>query len=552
MASFPQGWQQTTHATSLDATAKRVALAAAALGVYLYLGRLSSSPLQTGNEAMYAYPAITMLETRDYLVPRFENGDFLEKPSPTWWPIVASYRMFGISVAAERLPGALAALLTIVAVFLWVRRSSGERAAAFAALVLLFTYSFWTFTRYSAADVFLALAVTLAVFALDDAFRTPETGSGELRRGALAGCSLALAFYTKGLTGFVLPIGAVGLGLLLDRVRPARLLSRGGAALLVFLALLAPWHWAMAHRLGPRFWRSFYWENQFLRGATTLYMHPRGLLFYLPVLAFTAFPWSFLLPQSLRRGRSSSMPLAWLCFGFVFWSLLVMKREVYLMPLFPAMAILIGKRLDREASGEMPRARIAWAAAAAVTALAVVLVLATSRFFARLLGWDALLALLVAASALLFVLVAGARSAERIRIPVATALACALVFLSLELLDERINRYDPIPAWGERVRRECVEGCDAFYVDLNVGQQEFYSRFDWVPLGRPRELVGRTRHRKGFLLMKTSDEGSLLELPIPWEVVERRLWLAGNWMSAAWKPNRSPLESLSLVRITLR
>ena len=94
---------------ALDPASRAIASAAFLLGLYLYLGRLASSPLQTGNEAMYAYPPITMLESGDYLVPRFENGEFLEKPSPTWWPVVASYRVFGISFAAERLPGAVAA-----------------------------------------------------------------------------------------------------------------------------------------------------------------------------------------------------------------------------------------------------------------------------------------------------------------------------------------------------------------------------------------------------------------------------------------------------------
>ena len=81
MKSFPQRWQQTTHATSLDPTAKRLALSAAALGVYLYLGRLSSSPLQTGNEAMYAYPPITMLETRARDGNRRITGASSENPT---------------------------------------------------------------------------------------------------------------------------------------------------------------------------------------------------------------------------------------------------------------------------------------------------------------------------------------------------------------------------------------------------------------------------------------------------------------------------------------
>src|SRR6266496_2006532 len=103
-----------------DRAAAVLALTAMCLGLYLYLGRLSSSPLQTGNESMYAVPPIYMLESRDFLVPRFEGGIFLDKPPLAHWSIAASYGLFGITVASERLPGALASLATVLAVYLWV------------------------------------------------------------------------------------------------------------------------------------------------------------------------------------------------------------------------------------------------------------------------------------------------------------------------------------------------------------------------------------------------------------------------------------------------
>ena len=395
-----------------------MALAAVALGLYLYLGRLGSSPMQTGNEAMYAYPPIHMLESGDYLIPQFESGVFIEKPPLTFYVVAASYRVFGISIAAGRLPSAIVALATILAVLLWVRRRRGARAGVIAALVLTYTYSFWTYVRYSAADVFLTFAVTLAVFAGDALCRRSD--GSDWRLALAAGGALALAFGFKGLPGVVLPVGGVAVGLLLDRVRPVRIWRRGLATLAVFVVLLTPWHWAMTRRLGAEFWRVFYWRNQFLRGATTLYASPRGPLYYLPILAFAAFPWSVLLPQSLRRERPSSAPLGWFLFGFVFWSLLVMKREVYLMPLFPALAILVAGRLDGEARGEVQSVRWPWAAAGAVCVLALTALVAVSGFLSRLLGSGAVAAVALAGLVLCAILIRGASSAERARLPFAT------------------------------------------------------------------------------------------------------------------------------------
>ncbi|HEY6929380.1 MAG TPA: hypothetical protein VJA66_06870, partial [Thermoanaerobaculia bacterium] len=215
----------------------------------------------------------------------------------------------------------------------------------------------------------------------------------------------------------------------------------------------------------------------------------------------------------------------------------------------PAVSILVAERLDCEASGEAPRPRLAWALAALVSVVALVILLWISGFLSKLLSGDAVAALVIATAILLAALVLGAWTRERSRLPFAVALTCGICFLALERLDERINRYDPIPEWGERIRRECVDGCDGFYVSLNMGQQEYYTRFNWVPLGQPQEVVGRTRHRKAFMIMDSASEPLLSQIPMRTEVVDRRPWLAGNWISAAWKKDKPALESLSLVRI---
>jgi 4-amino-4-deoxy-L-arabinose transferase-like glycosyltransferase len=533
---------------SADLTGTAIACAAIGFGLYLYLGRLGLLPLQTGNEAMYAAPPIHMLESGDYLVPIFRGANFLDKPPLSLWLIAASYRLFGISVATARLPAALISLGTILAVALWVGRRRGNRAGLLAALVLTFTYSFWTFTRYFAADALFALTVTLAVIALDAATRS-ERGS-DFGWGALAGGALALAFLSKGLAGIVLPLGAVGTGLALDRARPVRPGRRGLMAAAVLLALIGPWHWAMTQRLGAQFWKTFYWENQFLRGATSRYMRvSRSPFYYLPVIAWAAFPWSFLLPGSLRRQRLSSAPLGWFLFGLAFWSVLVMKRDVYLMTVFPAIAILVAERLDREASREFARRPLAWILAAAGLATALALLAWVAGLLAGLVGWSTVSLLGVAGALVLAGVLAVASRPMGLRTCAAVALACCFCFLALERLDQGLARYDPIPQWGERVRRECLQGCDRFLLDVNTNNLEFYSRLAWEWVNRPPELIERTRHRQGFLVMRSSDERLLAELPMRFEVLDRRPWLPGDWSSVAFWRRRSPIESLSLVSV---
>src|SRR5262245_25904477 len=317
---------------------------------------------------MYAAPPIWMLETGDYLVPHYEGGPFLQKPPLTWWIIAASYKLLGISVFAARLPSALAALATVFLIGRWVRRRSGERAGWLAALILMYSFSFLQLSVTFAADTFLTFALTLAVIVLDDTARR-EDGSDALR-GLAAGAALALAFGFKGLAGIVLPVGGIAFGLLFDRRWPVRFLARAGSAAAALFLLLAPWHWAMHRRLGSVFWTKFYWENQFLRGGSTLYMRNRGPFYYLGFLAWAVFPWSLFLPGALRRGKPSSAPLGWFVFTLVFWTLIVQKREVYLLTLFPAVAVLVAESLSRDEARLSPWRRLPWWLGAAVCAVA--------------------------------------------------------------------------------------------------------------------------------------------------------------------------------------
>ncbi|HYB53627.1 MAG TPA: glycosyltransferase family 39 protein, partial [Thermoanaerobaculia bacterium] len=231
-------------AAASDRAAAVLAAAAFLLGLYLYLGRLGASPLQAGTEAMYAAPPIHMLESGDYLVPRFHGKNFLDKPPLAVWLIAGSYKLFGVSEATARLPAALVSLTTVLVVGLWVRRRRGNRAAAISALLLLYMHSFWTSTRFSAADALLALTVTLSVMALDAACRRHD--GRDVLWGALSGAALGLAFMSKGLVGVVLPVGAVATGLAVDHFRPAPLRRRVLAAAAMLFAIITPWHWAVA------------------------------------------------------------------------------------------------------------------------------------------------------------------------------------------------------------------------------------------------------------------------------------------------------------------
>lgn len=533
----------------LDPWSRVLAAAGIALALYLYLGRLDGTPLQRGNEAMYASPPALMLRNGDWLVPLYRGEHFLDKPILPIWVVAASYRILGVSVFAERLPAALAGLATCLLLGLWVGRRSGERAGALAALILAFSFLFVFTGMTFVADAFLTLAILAAAIVLDRACR--EEGS-DLAWGAASGAVLALAFYFKGLVGIVLPCGAVAATLLIDRRRPHRVFTRGAWALSVLLLLLAPYHWAMHRRLGREFWDVFYWRNQFLRGASRMYMRPhRGALYYVGVLAWGLFPWFLLVPVSILRRRPSSLPLGSLAFGLAFWSPLVMKREVYAVTLLPAAAALVAEGLSAAPGrARLIGRRILWALAAAGAAAVCVFWLRASPFLVRAAGPAVVWEVGAALGALAACLVACAAAPRSARAALLAALACGAVCLGARLADERFGRFDPLPEWGERARAECAAGCDAFVFGEDVTSLEFYSGFDWAPIIDPgREIPAMMKHRTALVLMRTSMEAALAELPYRWEVLDRCATYGSYSIDQLMGPRKGSAVMLSLVRI---
>jgi 4-amino-4-deoxy-L-arabinose transferase-like glycosyltransferase len=534
---------------ALDRASRALALTAALLGAWLYLGRLGQAHLQRGNEAMYASPPVKMVATGDYTVPFWENRPFLDKPPLTFWIVAAGYRVLGVSTFSAKLPGALAGLATALLLAAWVSWRSGPRAGVLAGLVLVFCFQFFTVALTFAADVFLTLAVALAILALDAACR--DESDSDARAGVLAGAALALAFYAKGLVGIALPAGAVAAGLLFDRAAPRRFWPRAAWAMAILAALIAPWHVAMDRRLGAEFWRVFYWENQFLRGATPRFMQmSRGPLYYLGVLAWGAFPWALLLPAALLARRRPSVFVGWFVFGLLFWSVIVMKREVYFVTVLPAVAALVGEHLAAEGTAARRWRRGAWILGAAIALAGLVLVVRAAPGISALSGSSASAVFLaLGLGALGAALAAAAARPDDLRLPFVVALASGLLLAALQDLDLRLGRWDPLPEWGARARAECAGGCDGFLFGNNYNSIGFSSGFDWTMLADVSRLPEGLRHEKAWVVMWTADERRLQGLPLRWSVVERRKVFRGSLVAAA-VGGGAGMEDLSLVRVT--
>src|SRR5258708_3072699 len=201
-------------------------------------------------------------------------------------------------------------------------------------------------------DMALTFFISASVFAF--AVAQQDSGESERRRWMLvAWAAAALAVMTKGLIGIVLPAGAVALYVLIER--DWKLLGRlhvlcGG---LLFLAITAPWFIAVS-LANPEFLRFFFIHEHFERFTTREHGRYQPVWYFVPVLVAGSVRWIRGLCPALGRAWTRAPEtrfqprrflLLWCVVVFAFFSASDSKLGSYILPIFPALALLIGIHL---------------------------------------------------------------------------------------------------------------------------------------------------------------------------------------------------------------
>lgn len=348
-----------------------------------------------------------MAVSGDWVVPRLNGRPFLEKPPLHAAAVALSFRALGVTPLASRIPSAVATLLTTLALYLLGRRLLDESTAFWAALGYPTISQVFYVAHYCLVDAFLALFVTTGFLAGSYAF------GPDRRRWALPAlyASGALAFLSKGVVG----PGLLGAGVLtFVLVRPTRRIGslRGhalGAALAVLL--VGPWIAALWATGGRPYLREALLVNTVGRYVSSAGLvpaddrpgqHVEPASFYLGDLPANFLPWSPLmlsagaaaLAGALRRRRKASRgsgdstpprpvgeSFLWSAFlpGFFILSGASEKRGVYLLPLFPVLALLTAAHL-RALAARSVRGTWERLALGVQSALSIVFALAAAAF----------------------------------------------------------------------------------------------------------------------------------------------------------------------------
>ncbi len=370
--------------TCIAGFSRRYWTVAAIIFAVVWFANLDVRKLQHPDEGRYAEIAREMVATGDWVTPRLNGIKYFEKPPLQYWLTAASFEAFELDEWTARLPSAIAGFLTILVVGYVGRVIASPTVGVYAALAL--AGCVWPFgiAHMVTLDALLTfwLALALGGFLLAQHWRDVPAQRGAM---LVAWVALAAGVMTKGLVALVIPFSTLAIHTLVTRDRTPWTRLHVFPGLLLFIALAAPWFIIVSSR-NPEFARFFFIHEHFERFLTTEHRRTGAWWYFLPLLALGLLPWTGVLLWGLRRAwQAPAVPagafawvrfcLIWCAFVLAFFSASGSKLPSYILPIFPAAALVLGIIIERMP----PRVLAGFAALIACTTIAL--------WGASIVGW---------------------------------------------------------------------------------------------------------------------------------------------------------------------
>ncbi len=332
-----------------ELTNSRRLLWTVAIGFALvWLAVLGVRTLVPPDEGRYAEMAREMFLTHDWITTRLNGIKYFEKPPLQTWMNALTFTVFGIGNWQARLWTGLCGLFGVLFTGYAAWRVFGARVGSYAALVLGSSV-FWVASgQINSLDMGLSGMLTLSLGAMLIAQR--DDASAAQRRNWMLACwaGMALAVLSKGLIGLAIPGSVLVLYTLATQDWRRWTELHLGKGLLLFMAIAAPWFILVAQRNPEQ--PHFFFVHEHLQRYTSDVSNREGNWYYFLLLLIPGLvPWIAALPGGVAAGlkrepgrfRPRLLVLLWAAFILVFFSLSHSKLPGYIVPMFPALAILV-------------------------------------------------------------------------------------------------------------------------------------------------------------------------------------------------------------------
>lgn len=299
-------------------------------------------PITDPVESNYVLSAITMLKHNSWISPMIYDHVWYDKPPLTYWALMITYKLFGISDFTSRIPNTLVAGASVALMYHIIYRiSKNTFASVLCAILLMSTLQFWYISHAIITDGFLLL-FTLAIFGYSYLAFTNNDKSAMVK----AYIAAALAVITKGPIGIILP----GLILLIyvyaryivHRKDESYQLSKdikllfNPFGLLAFIAIASPWYIAMYSIHGEQFISGFLGLHNVDRALISEHPKFNVWYYYLLIVPLSLLPWTPVIVYHLKdlnwKDDFDLLGIIWFIVIVLFYSLVATKYLTYTLP----------------------------------------------------------------------------------------------------------------------------------------------------------------------------------------------------------------------------
>jgi 4-amino-4-deoxy-L-arabinose transferase-like glycosyltransferase len=314
-------------------------------------------------EPRYAEIVRIMFAKDDWIVPTVNGDLYTDKPILYFWLVLIASHIAGqVNEWTLRLPAALAGIGFVWTTYLLGRDFYGPRVGLIAAAALATSVRVIWEARWAHIDMVFGLFFLLTIyFGARSLLR-----NGSKHEILLAYVFMGLAVLTKGLIGIVLPALLLAAFAIVRRDWRMVVDAKLPLGIPIFLLLVGPWFFLVNSATNGKWLADFIYVHHIQRYTEGI-GHRQPFYYYFLTLPADFMPWTvFAIPAVFayfpyRQLRQRPIPLFFfLCFlvVFVFFSLSDTKRDLYLLPLLPTVALLVGNYIDDLAQNQLPESAL--------------------------------------------------------------------------------------------------------------------------------------------------------------------------------------------------
>lgn len=343
----------------IDRNLKNIIILLGLSYVFFFIGNGIIS-LTNPDEVFYVQTAKEMVAHQTWMTPYLFGAPQFEKPIFLYWLLRVSFLLFGPSSFGARFFPAIFASLGVVAVyFLSLFGFKNERKAFLISLVLMSCGFYIGMARTVFTDLIFSVLILFSLASFYWGFvNERKKGFGLILFFAFSG----LAVLTKGPLGFIIPaLTIVAFLLFLKKLK--YLFCRYSFYGILLLALISlPWYILMLKKYGAGFTHEFFVNDHLRRLLEAEHANNDTWLFYPASMIGCMFPWSLFLVaalgyflRGLKKGAASIYLFlaCWISVVFVIFQVAHSKLVSYILPLFPALAVIAGDYIDENISGKV-------------------------------------------------------------------------------------------------------------------------------------------------------------------------------------------------------